>query len=114
MSGLTNRLREFLFAPQSSIWLTILRTGLGLQVFCYGISLHRDWIEVLGRENQGLIRRDLTEAMLSSREPIYSARRMARRCRRPFRFKRARCPLVGVGITNACRTARCRGFVLQD
>ena len=50
MSGLTNRLREFLFAPQSSIWLTILRTGLGLQVFCYGISLHRDWIEVLGEK----------------------------------------------------------------
>ena len=70
MSGLRNRLREFLFAPQSSVWLTILRTGLGLQVLCYGISLHRDWIEVLGRENQGLIRRDLTEAMLSSRSPL--------------------------------------------
>src|SRR5882724_9630620 len=70
MSGLTNRLREFLFAPQSSIWLTILRTGLGLQVFCYGISLRADWIEVLGRENQGLIRRDLTEAMLSAQSPF--------------------------------------------
>ena len=70
MSGLTNRLREFLFAPQSSIWLTILRTGLGLQVFCYGISLRADWIELLGRENPGLIRRDLTEAMLSARSPF--------------------------------------------
>jgi len=70
MSTLTNRLREFLFAPQSSVWLTILRIGLGLQVFCYGISLRADWIEVLGRENQGLIRRDLTEAMLSAESPF--------------------------------------------
>ena len=70
MSSLPNRLREFLFAPQSSIWLTILRTGLGLQVFCYGISLRTDWIDVLGRENQGLIRRDLTEAMLSAESPF--------------------------------------------
>jgi hypothetical protein len=70
MSSLTNRFREFLFAPQSSSWLTILRTGLGLQVFCYGISLRADWLEVLGRENQGLIRRDLTEAMLSAESPF--------------------------------------------
>ena len=70
MCSLANRFSEFLFAPQSSIWLTILRTGLGLQVFCYGISLRADWIELLGRENQGLIRRDLTEAMLSARSPF--------------------------------------------
>src|SRR5262245_42554433 len=70
MSSFTIRFREFLFAPQSSIWLTILRTGLGLQVFCYGLSLRADWIELLGRENQGLIRRDLTEAMLSARSPF--------------------------------------------
>jgi hypothetical protein len=70
MSSLTNRLRELLFAPQSSMWLTILRTGLGLQVLCYGVSLRADWIEVLTRENQGLIRRDLTEAMLSAESPF--------------------------------------------
>ena len=70
MSGLTNRFRNFLLKPQSSIWLTILRVGLGLQVLCYGFSLRRDWLELLGRENQGLIRRDLTEAMLSARSPF--------------------------------------------
>ena len=70
MSGLTNRLRTFLLTPQSSIWLTILRVGLGLQVLCYGFSLRGDWLELLGRENQGLIRRDLTEAMLSARSPF--------------------------------------------
>jgi hypothetical protein len=70
MSSLTIRLRNFLLKPQSSIWLTILRVGLGLQVLCYGLSLRRDWLELLGRENQGLIRRDLTEAMLSARSPF--------------------------------------------
>jgi hypothetical protein len=70
MSSLKDRIREFLFAPQSSIWLTILRTGLGLQVLCYGISLRADWLEILGRENQGLIRRDLTEAILSAESPF--------------------------------------------
>ena len=70
MSSLTYRLRALLFAPQSSVWLTILRTGLGLQVFCYGISSRADWIQVLAGENQGLIRRDLTEAMLSAESPF--------------------------------------------
>jgi len=70
MSSLTNRLRDFLLTPQSSIWLTILRMGLGLQVLCYGLSLREDWLELLGRENQGLIRRDLTEAILSARSPF--------------------------------------------
>lgn len=70
MSSLTNRLRDFLLTPQSSIWLTILRMGLGLQVLCYGLSLRKDWLELLERENQGVIRRDLTEAILSARSPF--------------------------------------------
>src|SRR6266849_4252177 len=63
MSSLTNRLRNFLLTRQSSIWLTILRIGLGLQVLCYGLSLRGDWLELLGQENQGLIRRDLAELL---------------------------------------------------
>jgi uncharacterized membrane protein YphA (DoxX/SURF4 family) len=70
MSSLTNRLRNFLLTRQSSIWLTILRIGLGLQVLCYGLSLRGDWLELLGQENQGLIRRDLAEAILSARSPF--------------------------------------------
>src|SRR5207249_2516995 len=69
-SGLTNRLRDFLLTPQSSVWLTILRMGFGLQILCYGLSLRGDWLDLLGEENQGLIRRDLTEAMLSARSPF--------------------------------------------
>ena len=63
-------LRKFLLGPQSSVWLAVLRIGLGLQVLLYAISLRGDWLEILGRENQGLIRRDLVEAMLSADSPF--------------------------------------------
>ena len=62
--------RRFLFAPQSSAWLGVLRIGLGLQVLFYAISLRADWLEILGLGNQSLIRRDLTEAMLSADSPF--------------------------------------------
>src|SRR6266567_6886943 len=62
--------RGFLFAPQSSAWLAVLRIGLGLQVLFYAISLRADWLEILGLGNQGLIRRDLAEAMLSADSPF--------------------------------------------
>jgi HTTM domain len=70
MSNIENAVRRFLFEPQLSIWLTALRIGLGLQVLFYGFSLRGDWLEVLSQENQGLIRRDLTEAMLSAESPL--------------------------------------------
>ncbi len=62
--------RRFLFALQSSAWLAVLRIGLGLQVLFYAISLRKDWLEILGLGNQGLIRRDLAEAMLSADSPF--------------------------------------------
>jgi hypothetical protein len=70
MSNIEHAVRRFLFEPQSSIWLTALRIGLGLQVLFYGFSLRGDWLELLSQENQGLIRRDLTEAMLSAESPL--------------------------------------------
>lgn len=70
MPGLRDVLGRFLFAPQSTIWLTVLRIGLGLQVLFYALSLRADWIQLLAQENQGLIRRDLTEAMLSAESPF--------------------------------------------
>jgi hypothetical protein len=70
MPRLRDALGRFLLAPQSTIWLAVLRIGLGLQVLFYAISLRPDWIELLARENQGLIRRDLTEAMLSAESPF--------------------------------------------
>ena len=70
MSGLNRWLAAFLFRPDSSIWLAVLRIGFGLQVLFYGISLRPDWLTLFARENQGLIRRDLTEAMLSVDSPL--------------------------------------------
>src|SRR5262249_23129370 len=70
MLDVRRRVRIFLLAPQSSSWLTVLRIGLGLQVLFYAISLRSDWLEILGLGNQGLIRRDLAEAMLSADSPF--------------------------------------------
>ena len=69
MPGIKNKVRGFLLAPQSSIWLAALRIGLGLEIFLYAVSLRGDWLEIFG-ESHGLIRRDLTEAILSADSPF--------------------------------------------
>jgi hypothetical protein len=66
MVEVRKRLSRFLFEPESPAWLSILRIGLGLQVSLYALSLRRDWIQLFTTGNQGLIRRDLTEALLSA------------------------------------------------
>lgn len=70
MANLRNSLKRFVFAPQSTTWLSVLRAGLGLQVFFYAVSLRPDWIELLAEGNRGLIRRDLMEALLSAESPL--------------------------------------------
>ena len=70
MANLRNALRRFVFGPQSTVWLSVLRIGLGLQVFFYAVSLRPDWIELLAEGNRGLIRRDLMEALLSAESPL--------------------------------------------
>src|SRR5205807_469276 len=70
LSGLKHRLATFFLRPDSSIWLAVLRIGLGLQVLFYTTSLRADWLVLFARENKGLIRRDLTEAMLSADSPL--------------------------------------------
>ncbi len=52
------------------MWLSFLRIGIGLQLFCYVLSLRSDWIELLAEGNRGLIRRDLMEALLSAESPL--------------------------------------------
>jgi hypothetical protein len=70
MASLCSALRRFLFGPQSTVWLSFLRIGVGLQLFCYVLSLRSDWIELLAEGNRGLIRRDLMEALLSAESPL--------------------------------------------
>jgi hypothetical protein len=59
------RLEEFLFPARSNTWIAILRFGLGLQVIVYSLSLWHDWNYLFVGNGEGLIRRDLAEAILS-------------------------------------------------
>ena len=65
MQPLGKRLFEFLFLAESDNWLGVLRLGLGLQVTLYSLSLRNDWNYLLAGTGQGLISRDLAEALLS-------------------------------------------------
>ena len=65
MQPLRKRLFEFLFPAETDNWLAVLRLGLGLQVTLYSLSLRNDWNYLLAGTGQGLISRDLAEALLS-------------------------------------------------
>lgn len=60
------RLEKFLFPPQSDNWLSILRLGMALQVIIYCISLRVGWNDLFSLNSAGLVRRDLSEAILSA------------------------------------------------
>ncbi|HEY2101995.1 MAG TPA: hypothetical protein VGH08_01965 [Chthoniobacterales bacterium] len=62
---LRQRLEQFLFPVRSDAWITILRFGLGLQVILYAFSLRRDWSYLFAADTEGVISRELTEAILS-------------------------------------------------
>ena len=65
MQPLKKRLFEFLFPAETDNWLAVLRLGLGLQVTLYSLSLRNDWNYLLAGTGEGLISRDLAEALLS-------------------------------------------------
>ncbi len=66
MRSSKQRLEEFLFPADSDTWLGILRIGVGLQVIIYCLSLRTDWTDLFSLERAGLIKRDLSEAVLSA------------------------------------------------
>jgi len=59
------RILHFLFPADFDTWLAVLRLGLGLQVMLYVLSLQNDWNYLLTGTGNGLIGRNLGEAMLS-------------------------------------------------
>jgi hypothetical protein len=65
MQATRGRLTHFLFQEESDSWLAILRIGLGIQVASYCLSLRIDWNHLFAGNGQGLISRDLAEAVLS-------------------------------------------------
>jgi hypothetical protein len=66
MRSAARRLERFLFPPDSDTWLRILRIGIALQVTIYCLSLAADWTDLFSLQSAGVIRRDLSEAMLSA------------------------------------------------
>ena len=66
MRALGKSLERFIFPAASDRWLSLLRVGTGILVFCYAWSLRRDWNELLSMASAGPIKRDLSEAVLSA------------------------------------------------
>jgi hypothetical protein len=57
---------EFLFPLESDTWLACLRVGIGLQVIFYALSLRGDWKDMFGPNANGLVGREIAEAILAS------------------------------------------------
>ena len=70
MAQWKERLRVFLFPPETDRWLGLLRIGLGLQVLFYALSLRSDWNYLFAEPGEGLIGRALPEALLSTESPL--------------------------------------------
>jgi hypothetical protein len=66
MQKFWERFVRFLFPRESDSWLSILRIGLGLQVTIYALSARADWIDLFGSNGNGLVNRELTEALVST------------------------------------------------
>src|SRR4051794_36444653 len=66
MYGLIHRVWLFLTPRVSDRWLTILRVGMGVNVLLYALSLVHDWLPLYRSNGNGIISRDLAEAILSA------------------------------------------------
>src|SRR5438552_17940780 len=65
MQTLRERLLGFLFQDGTDQWLAILRVGLGFQVTFYSFSLRSDWNYLLSGAGNGVVSRNVAEALLS-------------------------------------------------
>jgi len=65
MQSLLQRAVNFLFPGVADRWLTVLRCGLGFQLTLYCVSSWSDWQLLYSSSGNGLISRDLAEAILS-------------------------------------------------
>jgi hypothetical protein len=59
-----------MFRPTSDGWLSILRIGLSMQVIFYCYSLRKDWNTLFQAHGEGLISRDLAEAILNAQSDL--------------------------------------------
>jgi uncharacterized membrane protein YphA (DoxX/SURF4 family) len=65
MRTVWDRFLKFLFQPESDRWLTTLRIGVGVEVILYAFSLTADWHYFFASTNEGLIGRQLGEAIVN-------------------------------------------------
>jgi hypothetical protein len=64
------RFISFLFPPETDTWLTVLRSGLGLQVIVYALFLRSDWHYLLASSGKGLVGREVGEAITAFDSPL--------------------------------------------
>jgi hypothetical protein len=64
------RLQRFLFPPETDKWLAVLRVGLGLQVITYALFLWGDWHYLFASTGEGLVSRELGEAITAFDSPF--------------------------------------------
>lgn len=65
MSDRRKRISEFLFRGDLDGWLFLLRTGLGVQVVLYCLSLRTEWSAFLSQGDAALIDRRLPEIIVA-------------------------------------------------
>jgi hypothetical protein len=68
--GLRRQLAKSLFPPEADEWLGALRIGLGIEVFCYCLSLRRDWAAIFIVDKTGILTRELAEGIVSADSPL--------------------------------------------
>jgi hypothetical protein len=64
------RLYHVLFPAEDDRWLTILRTGLAIQLIGYCLSLRVDWFALFGTEGAGFVDRGMMEAIMRLEAPL--------------------------------------------
>ena len=65
-----NRFIGFLFPSENDRWVSVLRTGLGLQVIVYALFLRSDWQYLFATTGKGLVGREVGEAIASFDSPL--------------------------------------------
>jgi hypothetical protein len=61
---------KFLFPADSGRWLSFLKVGLGVAILLYSLSLRADWNRIFAGADQGLLGREVGEAMLAVQSPL--------------------------------------------
>jgi hypothetical protein len=59
-----------LFPMDAGSWLSFLKAGLGLAILFYSLSLQADWNRIFAGSNNGLLGREVGDAMAAVQSPL--------------------------------------------